>query len=33
MGDPLRTNVTLQQPTSLDDAIIFTRAYKQQNPS
>jgi hypothetical protein len=26
LGDPLRTDVTLQQPSSLDDAIIFARA-------
>jgi hypothetical protein len=33
LGDPLRTDVVLQQPTSLDDAIIFTRAYELRNRS
>jgi hypothetical protein len=33
LGDPLRTDVTLQQPSSLDDAIIFARAYEQRNAS
>jgi hypothetical protein len=31
LGDPLWTDVALQQPTTLDDAIIFTRAYEQRN--
>jgi hypothetical protein len=29
LGDPLRTGVALQQPASLDDVVIFTRAYEQ----
>jgi hypothetical protein len=33
LGDPLRTDVALQQPASLDDAIIFARAYEQRNIS
>jgi hypothetical protein len=33
LGDPLQTDVALQQPTSLDDAIIFTRAYELCNRS
>jgi hypothetical protein len=33
LGDPLRTNVALQQPASLDDAIIFARANEQRNIS
>jgi hypothetical protein len=31
LGDPLRTDIQLQQPTKLDDAVIFARAYEQQN--
>jgi hypothetical protein len=31
LGDPLRTDVALQQPASLDDAVIFARAYEQCN--
>jgi hypothetical protein len=31
LDDPLRTDVQLQQPTKLDDAIIFARAYEQRN--
>jgi hypothetical protein len=30
-GDPLRIDIALQQPLSLDDAIIFARAYEQRN--
>jgi hypothetical protein len=30
LGDPLRLDVTLQQPASMDDAIIFARAYEQR---
>jgi hypothetical protein len=33
LGDPLRTDVALQQPSSLDDVVIFARAYKQCNTS
>jgi hypothetical protein len=33
LGDPLRTDVALQQPASLDDAVIFARAYEQRNIS
>jgi hypothetical protein len=33
LGDPLCTDVTLQQPSSLDDVVIFTRAYEQRNAS
>jgi hypothetical protein len=33
LGDPLRTDITQQQPSSLDDAIIFARAYEQCNAS
>jgi hypothetical protein len=33
LGDPLRTNVALQQPASLEDTIIFMRTYEQQNAS
>jgi hypothetical protein len=33
LGDPLRTDVALQQPTTLDDAVIFTRSYEQRNTS
>jgi hypothetical protein len=33
LGDPLRTGVALQQPASLDDAVIFARAYEQRNIS
>jgi hypothetical protein len=29
LGNPLRTNVSLQQPTSLDDVVIFAQAYEQ----
>jgi hypothetical protein len=28
LGDPLRTDVALQQPASLDDVVIFARAYE-----
>jgi hypothetical protein len=31
LGNPLRTDVQLQQPTKLDDAVIFARAYEQRN--
>jgi hypothetical protein len=31
LGDPLCTDVQLQQSTKLDDAVIFARAYEQQN--
>jgi hypothetical protein len=31
LGDPLCTNVQLQQPTKLDDAVIFARAYEERN--
>jgi hypothetical protein len=30
LGDPLWLDVALQQPTSMDDAVIFTRAYEQR---
>jgi hypothetical protein len=33
LGDPLHTDVALQQPSTLDDAVIFARAYKQSNAS
>jgi hypothetical protein len=33
LGDPLRTDVALQQPSTLDDAVIFARAYEQRNAS
>jgi hypothetical protein len=33
LSDPLRTAVALQQPASLDDAVIFTHAYDQRNAS
>jgi hypothetical protein len=33
LGDPLRTDVVLQQSASLDDAVIFARAYEQRNTS
>jgi hypothetical protein len=33
LDDPLRTDIALQQPASLDDAIIFARAYEQRNIS
>jgi hypothetical protein len=33
LGDPLRTDATLQQPSTLDDAVIFARAYEQRNAS
>jgi hypothetical protein len=33
LGDPLRTDVALQQPASLDAAVIFARAYEQRNIS
>jgi hypothetical protein len=33
LGDPLRTNVALQQPSTLDDTVIFARAYEQRNAS
>jgi hypothetical protein len=29
LGDPLRLDVALQQPSSMDDVVIFTRAYEQ----
>jgi hypothetical protein len=29
LSDPLRTDVVLQQPASLDDVVIFVRAYEQ----
>jgi hypothetical protein len=31
LDDPLRTDVTLQKPSSLDDAVIFAWAYEQRN--
>jgi hypothetical protein len=33
LGDPLRTNVALQQPASPNDAVIFAQAYEQRNIS
>ncbi|MEJ2003071.1 MAG: retropepsin-like aspartic protease [Maritimibacter sp.] len=33
LGDPLRTDVALQQPASLDNAIISACAYEQRNVS
>jgi hypothetical protein len=33
LGDPLRTDVALQRSASLDDAVIFARAYEQRNIS
>jgi hypothetical protein len=30
MGDPLRLDIALQQPVSMDDAVIFARAYEQR---
>jgi hypothetical protein len=33
LRDPLRTDVTLQQPSTQDDAAIFARAYEQRNAS
>jgi hypothetical protein len=33
LGDPLCTDVTLQQPLSLDDTMIFAWAYEQHNAS
>jgi hypothetical protein len=30
LGDPLRLDVALQQPASMDDAVIFARAYEQR---
>jgi hypothetical protein len=33
LGDPLCTDVALQQPSTLDDAMIFARVYKQRNTS
>jgi hypothetical protein len=30
LGDPFRLDVALQQPASVDDAIIFARAYEQR---
>jgi hypothetical protein len=33
LGDPLWTDVALQQSTSLDNAVIFARAYEQRNAS
>jgi hypothetical protein len=29
LGDPLRLDVALQQPSSMDDAVIFAWAYEQ----
>jgi hypothetical protein len=29
LDDPLRLDIALQQPASMDDAIIFARAYEQ----
>jgi hypothetical protein len=31
LGEPLRTDVALQRPSSLDEAIMFARAYKQHS--
>jgi hypothetical protein len=33
LGNPLWTDVSLQQSETLDDAIIFARAYEQRNVS
>jgi hypothetical protein len=33
LGDPLHTDVALQQPSSQDNTIIFARAHKQHNAS
>jgi hypothetical protein len=33
LSDPLCTDVALQQPASLDDAVIFTQVYEQWNAS
>jgi hypothetical protein len=33
LGDPLRTDIVLQQPATLDDVAIFARAYEQRNAS
>jgi hypothetical protein len=33
LGDPLWMDVALQQPASLDDAIIFARVYEKRNTS
>jgi hypothetical protein len=33
LGDPLRTDVALQQPSSLDDVVIFAQVYEQRNAS
>jgi hypothetical protein len=30
LGDPLRLDVALQQPSSMDNAVIFARAYEQR---
>jgi hypothetical protein len=30
LGDPLRLDVALQQPVSMDDAVIFAQAYEQR---
>jgi hypothetical protein len=30
LGDPLRLDVALQQPASMDDVVIFARAYEQR---
>jgi hypothetical protein len=30
LGDPLRLDVALQQPSSMDDVVIFARAYEQR---
>jgi hypothetical protein len=30
LGNPLRLDVALQQPSSMDDAIIFARAFEQR---
>jgi hypothetical protein len=33
LGPPLRTDMALLQPTSLDEAVKFTHAYEQQHHS
>jgi hypothetical protein len=33
LGDPQWTDMALQQPANLDDAIIFAHAYQQRNAS
>jgi hypothetical protein len=30
LSDPLRLDVALQQPSSMDDAVIFARAFEQR---